>query len=432
MSDYLQNMFGGQPTNPFQIPPPTMQEILFRTLASSLPPPGRLQVPNTVGGRILGTGARLVGGLADVMGSELGRQRLDELSRKYGVNQELIREARRSFQSTEPEGEPPSIPGQVPTQPSGLLEPTATGTQFELGQGSLLGEIPPTTTPPATPQPRAPARAVSATQPLFNQMSERGLGLGLTTGFIKPGDLFLSAQDQAQIERERSQTGLMQTQNQAALFKLQQDQLQAQRDNAFREALKPGMTIEQVAQLQMRYGPSNNAVEPVTQSFDRIALMRYRDALVKNAERSLDISTAQFNRQDAQGWAGITQNTINSMRQIVGQAINANTALLQEAQRELASYGAVMMMPPEKRPPETQREIAAIQGRIAAASSGIQKAIQDAARLDEISQQLLQGQLGGRQGSISIPTLPTMNVPVPPPSGSPADRVRQKYGIPRG
>ena len=73
--------------DPFAIPRPNWSEMLLRTLSGALPPPGRLMVPNTAGGRVLGTLARLAGSGAGVLGGEMEERRRDPLQRILKVGE---------------------------------------------------------------------------------------------------------------------------------------------------------------------------------------------------------------------------------------------------------------------------------------------------------------------------------------------------------
>src|SRR3990167_640121 len=232
MGDILQNAFGGQTDNPFQVPAPTMQEILFRTLASSLPPPGKLQVPNTIGGRLLGTGARLAGGLAGVMGTELERQRLDELTRKYEMNKRFAGELQGAFK------QPEDVPA-LPTPPIGNIEtiPGTTTTPADYRdqeQGPLF--VPPTTPQRFQPPPAA-RRPSTTTHPFLDKLSQSALAMGFTTDRLKPSEMVMSPVEQAQIESSQSTTEFRQAQTGTERFNLQRAQERAQRDNAFITAL---------------------------------------------------------------------------------------------------------------------------------------------------------------------------------------------------
>ena len=157
MGDILQNAFGGQTDNPFQVPAPTMQEILFRTLAGSLPPAGQLKVPGTVGGRILGTGARVIGSLADVMGSELTRQRIDPNSRQIQIQQQSARLLDPFFKKQEP------IQSEQFLTPPPL--PVADIDYLDQERGPLF--VPPTV--PQRVQPSVPSKVPSPPSPIASK-----------------------------------------------------------------------------------------------------------------------------------------------------------------------------------------------------------------------------------------------------------------------
>lgn len=111
----MDNLLGPQnPNDPFAPPPISGRELLFRTIAGALPPPGQLRVPNSAGGRILGTTGRLVTSFADAIADSLEAQRLDPERRKA-----LLRERGLEAAAT--------IPGKtvVPQQQVSPLAPLA-------------------------------------------------------------------------------------------------------------------------------------------------------------------------------------------------------------------------------------------------------------------------------------------------------------------
>src|SRR3990167_689689 len=113
MSEYIQSLMGSNPNDPFAPTPPSMTEILLRGLAGSLPPVGQMQVRNTGLGRTVGTGLRLGGSLAGIIGEEMSKRRQDPLGRVLPVAQDVItglRDVRLPGQTLDVGGPVPSTP----------------------------------------------------------------------------------------------------------------------------------------------------------------------------------------------------------------------------------------------------------------------------------------------------------------------------------
>lgn len=94
----------------------TPQELLFRSFASAMPPPGSLRYRTP--GQAVGLGAlRMLGGFAGAMSDELARQRLDPLARQYAIAQQIQKEGTFAGPPTLPKVGPDwtfGVPGEQP------------------------------------------------------------------------------------------------------------------------------------------------------------------------------------------------------------------------------------------------------------------------------------------------------------------------------
>ena len=207
MSEYIQGLMAGNPNDPFPAKPPSFTEMLHRGLAASLPPAGQMQVANTGLGRTVGTGLRLGGSLAGIVGEEMGKRRQDPLGRILPLA-ERVTGALGDVRIPEI-----SVPGQQvifappgpPESPFGLEKPSQnfamppglslTGGEGGFAQPPGLSTLPPQgvgLTMPGIESSRR-ARSLAEAAPRLSAENKRGLiALQLAAPqTIKGEDLFL-------------------------------------------------------------------------------------------------------------------------------------------------------------------------------------------------------------------------------------------------
>ena len=380
-------------------------------MASTLPPPGRLQVPNSVGGRLLGTGARLIGGFSDTVADELARQRLDPLSRQYAIAQGILDQANR----------PPDM-GPAP----GVTQPISaySAANQPIRETAVTGQP---QMPPPPPNPLiglTPEKLVAAK--LFPTIEES-----------------ISPSKQAEIRSKEAETAYRAgplTEHTRSNIAENQQQVRSREEQDARDreftaqynaAVKnnPTGTMEERAalagEIAARTGASDKVTKPIMDAFGTAGTLNYHN-------RSIEVQRARIAQDRDQFRQSLDKGDVNAARQIVASELSDINNLIKTEQRAVATAQKIIAEgqedladPVTKLDSAAVRDIQASMAQARATLTTAKESLQQLAGERADAQRRLKSLFAGtKAGKEALSREPA--APPPPPPGAAAPRTPQQ------
>jgi hypothetical protein len=283
---------GPNPNNPFAAAPIPLSELMLRAAGTILPPPGQMRVPAGAKGAVLGGALRIGAGMANILGQEMGANRLDSLLREqrmaqWAAQQEAM--ARGGMPAGQPD-DPRPIPGAMAPRegvapmtpvPAGAVTPDQPDNPAVM-RGAPQGppQIITAETPGGTRRPATPATA--ATMPRETQIMLNKMFPGIFPG---PAALSEITRNEASTRHIEQLTAAGKTAEAERVAQNERDRVAEAGFEAFRKS-SPGASSKEVADWMIANsaGTSDKVFRNVLSGLGVSDQMRYHDAMIDKAK----------------------------------------------------------------------------------------------------------------------------------------------------
>lgn len=314
------------------------QELLFRSFASAMPPPGTLRYRTP--GQAVGMGAlRLLQGFTGTMADELARQRLDPLQRQLAIGQQLEQMGTKPLAppTLAPDTTFSVLPEGQQAVPSAPLTPGI----GQAGQPTFSPENLPTAARIAFAPLIAPLQQYEATKQQIAaskaQIAAEQARLPLIEAQTLETRAQTSQREQDIEEKKRQDKADTEFRNRAA---------------AFRQA-NPAATPQQYTDFliknQLDLGASDKASKPVLEALGASETIRYHNALIAAQQQEQARLSAQFKQTMERG-------DVDSARQVVNAQLLSHDRTIKELESRISGNQKIAQDPAIK--PEEKKLVA--------------------------------------------------------------------------